>query len=384
MRASQAEYISFVDDDDDVHDLYVPLLYTRLREKPDCLSLHGILTTNGQNPQRFVHSIQYNNKYGQEDGVYVRPPNHLNPIKRSLAIECLFPENNYGEDRAWALALAAKGLLKHELAIEVPYYFYQYDGKYHGIKDHEEKKPRVSIITSVYKGDEFIEGFLADIVRQTIFDDCELIIINANSPGHEEPIIQQYCQKYPNIVYERLAHDPGLYGVWNYGIRKARADLVTNANVDDRRNPRCLEEQACALEGDDSVDLVYAPVYLTLIANQTFESNSHYGVMNPADYSPRAMLLCLPGPMPMWRKSVHLKYGYFDESYISSGDFEFWNRLALNGVQFKKLSGMSGIFYQNPHGLSTDKNPAKVERRMQEDLRIWQIYRAMWSGAFCV
>ena len=40
--------------------------------------------------------------------------------------------------------------------------------------------------------DEFIEPYLEDITRQTIFKDkCELILINANSPGNEEPIIKK-------------------------------------------------------------------------------------------------------------------------------------------------------------------------------------------------
>ena len=65
----------------------------------------------------------------------------------------------------------------------------------------------------VYNGDEFIEGFLADITRQTIFDQCELIIINANSPGNEEPVIKKYMAQYPNIVYKRL--DQGSRNLWN-------------------------------------------------------------------------------------------------------------------------------------------------------------------------
>lgn len=36
--------------------------------------------------------------------------------------------------------------------------------------------PLVSIITSVYNGDSFIKGFMHDIVQQTIFKKCELII----------------------------------------------------------------------------------------------------------------------------------------------------------------------------------------------------------------
>ena len=89
---------------------------------------------------------------------------------------------------------------------------------------------RVSIITSLYNGDEFIEGFLQYITQQTIFDECELIIINANSPGNEEPIINKYLEQYSNIVYTKLDHDPGLYAVWNMAIKMASADYVITAS----------------------------------------------------------------------------------------------------------------------------------------------------------
>ena len=58
--------------------------------------------------------------------------------------------------------------------------------------------PKVSIITSLYKGGDFIKGFLDDIVSQTIFDEkCELIIIDANSPDNEKDIILEYQKKQP-------------------------------------------------------------------------------------------------------------------------------------------------------------------------------------------
>ncbi len=378
VNMSHAEYICFVDDDDDVHHRYIPMIYEKLLQKPDCISLVGIMTTNGHNPEKFIHSIKYNQKYCTENGVHLRPPNHLNPIKRSIACQFAFPENNFGEDRHWTLELAASGLLKTEAVIEVPYYFYQYDGKYHG-QPAALPKPRVSIITSVYNGDEFIEGFLLDIVQQTIFKECELIIINANSPGNEEPIIKRYCDQYPNIIYERLVADPGLYGVWNYAIKKARADLITNANIDDRRNPASLEMHAQALETDNTIDLAYSNVYLTMSANETFEKNSNYGVMEPDEFSPALMFRCLPGPLPMWRKSLHFMYGFFDETFVSAGDFEFWNRLASQGVRFKKVPGISGLFYQNPHGLSTDLDVQKAGRRDYENNRIVQQYCHLWQ-----
>ena len=51
----------------------------------------------------------------------------------------------------------------------------------------------------MYDGDEFIEPFLEDITSQTIFDNCELILINANSPGNEEKIINK-----PKYIYCKL------------------------------------------------------------------------------------------------------------------------------------------------------------------------------------
>src|SRR5690242_11897465 len=92
--------------------------------------------------------------------------------------------------------------------------------------------PRVSIITSLFKGDLFIESFMREIVKQTIFDQCELIIINANSPGNEEPAIFPYVEKHPNIVYLKLKEDPGIYGVWNMAIEMAQSNYIINANVD--------------------------------------------------------------------------------------------------------------------------------------------------------
>lgn len=242
------------------------------------------------------------------------------------------------------------------------------------------KTPRVSIITSLYKGNEFIAGFLSDITRQTIFEQCELIIINANSPEDEEPIINAYREKFPNIVYKKLDSDPGLYAVWNMAINMACADFITNANVDDRRNPESLEMQLKVLEENPSIDLVYSDFYVTFVPNETFECNSHQYAIMPDEFSPHIMYKCITGPQPMWRKSVHEKYGYFDESFASAGDFEMWNRAASLGSQFKKVAGISGLYYLNPKGLSTDNSKRALQEA--ELQRINEKYCSMWIAHY--
>lgn len=129
LQTSKGEYICYVDDDDDVEDNYISLIYNKLeQEKPDCVSLVGIITFNGQNPRTFIHSIKYDS-YFEKDNVYYRPPNHLNPIKRDIAIQFKFPENSFGEDTDWAMQIARSGLLKKEAVVDTPYYFYLYVDK---------------------------------------------------------------------------------------------------------------------------------------------------------------------------------------------------------------------------------------------------------------
>jgi glycosyltransferase involved in cell wall biosynthesis len=237
--------------------------------------------------------------------------------------------------------------------------------------------PRVSIITSVYDGDEFIEGFMYDITHQTIFNRCELIIINANSPGHEEEVIKRYMKKYPNIIYKKIDEDPGVYGVWNIAIAMAQAPYITNANIDDRLKYDCYEVHAAALDANLGADLVYSDFFITHYPNETFLINRHATMMIMPQFSKRNMRKVLPNNHPMWRKSMHEKYGYFDERYKSAGDWEMWLRAVELGAIFLKVNGAYALFYNNPKGLSTNKDNPLIRK---ENAHLHLRYRHLLSS----
>lgn len=242
-----------------------------------------------------------------------------------------------------------------------------------------QEKPRVSIITSVFKGEEFIEQFLEDITRQTIFNECELILVNANSPENEEPVILAYAKQYPNIVYVRLQYDPGIYGVWNIAAKLAKADFITNANLDDRRSRDCFETLAKTLEANPYIDLVYSPFYATHEANQKFENRKVAWYCYHYDFSLPNMKDCLPGPGPMWRKSMHDKYGYFNEWFTSAGDWEMWLRAAVRGAKYKRIPKFLMLYYENPEGISTNQNPKRAAQRNKERKLLKLKYKYLWK-----
>jgi GT2 family glycosyltransferase len=237
-----------------------------------------------------------------------------------------------------------------------------------------EELPKISVITSVYDGDEFIRPFLEDITSQTMFDKCELILINANSPGNEEEVISEYLEKHNNIVYKKLDEDPGIYGTWNCALECATGEYITNANLDDRKAINSLEKHARELYLNPDVDLVYADMLITDHPNETFVNNSSNGrkYTFPQYSYENLKMVNMPHANPMWRKSVHEEHGLFDEKYRSAGDWEMWLRAASKGSVFKKLDDALGLYYFNPKGIST--NPKNFDWKREEEREIYEKY----------
>ena len=125
IEEAQGDYIAFVDDDDKVSENYLEFLLNAIKDSPDCVQLNGVMTTNGANPRKFIHSLSYNS-YFEKDRVYFRPPNHLNCLKKSLVKDFKFQEINFGEDTEWAMRVCKSGVLKTEFKHQVTLYYYQY------------------------------------------------------------------------------------------------------------------------------------------------------------------------------------------------------------------------------------------------------------------
>lgn len=230
----------------------------------------------------------------------------------------------------------------------------------------------VSVITSLYNGDKYIKGFLDDLVRQTYFDSCQIIIVDANSPGDEYEVVRKYIKNHKNIVYHRLASDPGIYGAWNYAINNSDSKYITNANLDDRRAPNQVQRLVEVLEQNADIDLAYSQCFITDVSNETFQNNSSgYKVYPTSEFCKEGMVKCLPGCQPVWRRSMHTKAGLFNEAYKYAGDWEMWLRAVRMGSKFKMLDGVYGLYYNNPTGLSTDIKK-HTEKFLEERKIFWE------------
>ena len=58
----------------------------------------------------------------------------------------------------------------------------------------------------------------------------------------------------------------------------------------------------------------------------------------------------------MWRKSIHDKYGYFNETLKYAADYDMWLRAADEGSQMYKIDEALGLYYRNPNGISSNED----------------------------
>jgi hypothetical protein len=241
---------------------------------------------------------------------------------------------------------------------------------------------KVSILTSILNGKDFIEGFLKDVERQTIFKECQLIMIDANSDDYleTEEHIHPFVEKHPNASYRKIILNddcqerdiPGVYKVWNMIVNEyAEAEYLTNWNIDDRRHPEHIELHVEALNRHPAIDLVYGRIQETDKPNETIENNSATTIIDFPDFELAHLFnINMPHNSPVWRAKMHLDYGVFDDSYFSAGDYDMWLRAATRGSQFLKLKDERalGLYYRNPEGISSKEST--LEKAIEEVVSI--------------
>ena len=227
------------------------------------------------------------------------------------------------------------------------------------------QKYNCSLFCSFYKGQKFIESYLDNILEQNLFDRIEFIFLNCNSPENEESYILPFVNKYSNIKYYKLDKDPGLYAGWNHSISLCSSDIIGNWNIDDRKNKEGLEILLEEFNKKPNTDIVYGFTYMSRIANEKYIDNS-YNEIYP--YLPHSFNNLLrnnsPHCMPLWRKNLHNKFGYFDTNYESAADGDFWLRCAVGGATIRLVNHPVGLYYENPTGRST--NPETLQKMISE------------------
>jgi hypothetical protein len=110
LQAAKGRYMSFIDDDDQITDAYIEDLRDTIAGQYHVMRLRGQIQ-----PYTFTHSLENGLMSPMARGdVFLRPPNHLNPMLTDVAKLIPFGDATRGEDLDWTIRLAKRGFLERE------------------------------------------------------------------------------------------------------------------------------------------------------------------------------------------------------------------------------------------------------------------------------
>lgn len=253
-----------------------------------------------------------------------------------------------------------------------------------------ERRHGASVISSVFRGDEFLPGFLRNCSQWQGYAQVEHFLIRPDSPGQEHAALVEYVRQWPSAIYLCLPKDPGLYAVWNLGAQLATAEFLSNANLDDRRAPAQLALLTATLRANPQMSAVAAVLRVSQTPGMDWEASGGcptmfadladgvYGVAdllrrNAGALVSRNFLHC----MPVWRRDLHAQFGFFDEGrYGPSADWAFWLSCGAGGTRFGFVARPLGLYLRDPRSYWR-RNPQAAAA----DVRIAQQYAWTVEGA---
>jgi len=128
LNEAKGDYVWFIDDDDWISDTAVSDILEGIKTSPDSFAINGTFTENGKNFHKWFISkdLEYCADIINDEEVYLRPPNHITPMKRSIALQIGFPLKSNQEDYDFCMRLKNSKLIQSEYKIDKPIYEYRY------------------------------------------------------------------------------------------------------------------------------------------------------------------------------------------------------------------------------------------------------------------
>lgn len=226
----------------------------------------------------------------------------------------------------------------------------------------------ISIITSLYKSDKYLDSFsrhvrsFAEYLNKANLA-FEIIAI-ANDPTERE---KQFGKEFSGeswFSFTGVGRE-SVYATFNRGVSLAKGDILGLWNVDDIRFPESLvEAQTLFSQGAELVHFPFLIKRYLNIGSFSIPLPSQRIDREIPEYSQTTKhqfvegMVC--GPFFLFTKSLYNQVGPFDEQFKISGDFDWCTRAANKTDKFFKAKSLGGIFRVDGGGLSSGVNPTRT------------------------
>ncbi len=245
------------------------------------------------------------------------------------------------------------------------------------IEINRPANPKISVIVSVYNGASKIDTFVAGLERFTRDEKSitEFIFVDsasADDTGRALPErLELAATRGIGALYMRSHERETIQRAWNRGIAAARGEYLAFLGVDEMDRPGSLAKMADFLDRRRDIDWVQGSALIT----EVNETGSYVrDVMaydrrfaSQHDHYLECCYISYVGAL--YRKAIHDRVGFYDDSFRAAGDTEFKNRV-LPFIRVETLPETLGTFLNYPEARTTQSPTAELE-----DLCAWYLHR---------
>lgn len=223
---------------------------------------------------------------------------------------------------------------------------------------------KISVITISFNSASTIRDTIESVLSQD-YPNVEYIVIDGKSKDNTVEILKSYGEKIKWISEP----DKGIYDAMSKGVKLATGNVVGIINSDDYYpDAQTLSRVAKAFENSD-IEAVYGDLQYVDFS----DSNKVVRNWKSGEYKKENFLKGWMPPHPTFflKKSVYDKFGYYDATFKSAGDYELMLRMLyrhnikvayIPSVQMKmRVGGVSNVSLKN-----------RI-RANKEDRRAWKI-----------
>lgn len=205
-------------------------------------------------------------------------------------------------------------------------------------------QPKVSVILAVYNGEEFLDECIKSIRSQT-FSGFEFIIVDDASTDNTKYILNRHAVDDDRIIIFTNERNRERSFSRNVAIQAARSDLIAVIDADDLSVPTRLERQYMFMASHADVSLCGS--FMSYLSEDGMWSS----VCSDLAIRARMLFECpLAHPTVMFRRSIVMSAGCYNEESPFAEDYALWAKLSENAsVKFANIPEVLVQYRTYPH-----------------------------------
>jgi glycosyltransferase involved in cell wall biosynthesis len=219
-------------------------------------------------------------------------------------------------------------------------------------------KPKITIITTVFNGEDYLESTIESVLDCASEINFEYIVINDGSTDKTSNILNKYVSEIKVINQENIGESASV----TKGFNLANGELVMVLSADDPLFTKEIFRNVFELfEKNENLVAVYPDWNLIDSTGKILKK-----ILVP-DYSDEFLIgrfRTLPGPGVIIRKKAALTIGGRRSKWVYVGDYDFWLRLSRIG-EIKHRPQVLAQWREHPNSTSVKrKNFAMASERI--------------------